>query len=80
MQSEQRRPLWRIVIGVVLGAIAGLLIAPVVGLLVSGDSSTMGGKEQGFVGFLYGVYWGPAVGALLGAALAWCVGARRRNS
>lgn len=78
MQPERRSPLKRILIGIVLGAVVGVLIAPVVGMWITGDSATMSGKEQGFVGFLYGVYWGPAVGALVGALLAWrCAGRSR---
>ena len=71
MQRDRRNPFITLTIGVVLGAIVGLVIAPVVGMLITGDSSTMSGKEQGFVGFMYGVYYGPPIGALIGAALAW---------
>jgi cytochrome c biogenesis protein CcdA len=71
MQQDRRNPYIALMVGIVLGAIAGLVIAPVVGMLITEDSSTMSGKEQGFVGFMYGVYWGPVVGAVIGAALAW---------
>ena len=71
MQQDRRNPFIALMVGIVLGAIAGLVIAPVVGMLITGDSSTMSGKEQGFVGFLYGVYWGPLIGAVLGGLAAW---------
>ncbi len=79
MRRERHHPLARLIIGVVIGAVVGFLTAPVAGMLITGDSSTMGGREQGFVGFLYGVYWGPVVGALIGVTLTWFVGRRKRQ-
>jgi len=77
MNTVEKKSAFTIFLGVVLGAIAGLVIAPVLGMLITGDSSTMSGKEQGFVGFLYGVYWGPVIGAVLGALIGWRL--RRRG-
>jgi len=65
--------------GTLLGALAGLGGGALLGMLIAGDSQGMAGKEAGFVGFLRGLFWGPPVGALLGALLAWATVRKGRN-
>jgi|GEM_PF-1039551 MFS family permease len=55
----------------------GLVAGPVIGMLIveysHSDPNSFGAKEDGFVGFLYGLYIGPGVGFLLGVILALLV-------
>lgn len=59
---------------VLVMALAGLVAGPVIGMLIveysHSDPNSFGAKEDGFVGFLYGLYIGPGVGLALGLILA----------
>ena len=63
-------------------ALVGLVAGPVIGMLIveysHTDPNSYGAKEDGFVGFLYGLYIGPGVGFVLGVILALVVS--KRNS
>jgi len=58
-------------------ALVGLVAGPVIGMLIveysHTDPNSYGAKEDGFVGFLYGLYIGPGVGFVLGVILALVV-------
>ena len=58
-------------------ALVGLVAGPVIGMLIveysHADPNSFGAKEDGFVGFLYGLYIGPGVGFVLGVILALVV-------
>ena len=58
-------------------ALVGLVAGPMIGMLIvefsHADPNSYGAKEDGFVGFLYGLYIGPGVGFLLGVILALLV-------
>ncbi|HIK60089.1 MAG TPA: hypothetical protein EYF98_05285 [Planctomycetes bacterium] len=60
-----------VLLGLILGPIIGMLIAE----YLSGDPGSFGAKEDGFVGFLYGLRVGPCVGLVLGLLLAF----RKKN-
>lgn len=60
----------------VAGTALGALLGGVVGTVLGGFFGD-GYPEDGFVGFLYGVYVGAPWGLLLGAATAWVTGRRR---
>ncbi len=59
---------------VLVMALVGLVAGPVIGMLIveysHSDPNSFGAKEDGFVGFLYGLYIGPGVGLVLGVILA----------
>lgn len=59
---------------VLVMALAGLVAGPVIGMLIveysHSDPNSFGAKEDGFVGFLYGLYIGPGVGSVVGLILA----------
>jgi len=63
-------------------ALVGLVAGPVIGMLIvkysHADPNSFGAAEDGFVGFLYGLYIGPGVGSVLGVILALVVS--KRNS
>jgi MFS family permease len=58
-------------------ALVGLVAGPVIGMLIvqysHADPNSYGAAEDGFVGFLYGLYIGPGVGFVLGVILALVV-------
>ena len=58
-------------------ALVGLVAGPVIGMLIvqysHADPNSFGAAEDGFVGFLYGLYIGPGVGFVLGVILALVV-------
>jgi MFS family permease len=58
-------------------ALVGLVAGPMIGMLIvefsHADPNSYGAKEDGFVGFLYGLYIGPGVGFVLGVILALVV-------
>lgn len=58
-------------------ALVGLVAGPVIGMLIvqysHADPNSFGAAEDGFVGFLYGLYIGPGVGSVLGVILALVV-------
>ena len=56
-----------VLLGLILGPIIGMLIAE----YTSGDPTSFGAKEDGFVGFLYGLRVGPCVGLVVGLLLAF---------
>ncbi len=63
-------------------ALVGLVAGPVIGMLIvqysHADPNSFGAAEDGFVGFLYGLYIGPGVGSVVGVILALVVS--KRNS
>ena len=63
-------------------ALAGLVAGSVIGMLIvkysHSDPNSFGAAEDGFVGFLYGLYIGPGVGSVVGVILALVVS--KRNS
>ncbi len=66
---------------VLVMALAGLVAGPVIGMLIveysHSDPNSFGAKEDGFVGFLYGLYIGPGVGSVVGVILALVVSKRK---
>ena len=62
-------------------ALVGLVAGPVIGMLIveysHSDPNSFGAKEDGFAGFLYGLYIGPGVGSVVGVILALVVSKRK---
>jgi len=60
----------------------GLILGPIIGMLIaefaSGDPTSFGAAEDGFVVFLYGLRVGPCVGLVLGLVLGLLLASRKR--
>jgi hypothetical protein len=61
----------RFILRVVPMVLIDLLAGPMIGMLIGEYLAENPSDESGFIGFLYGLWIGPAVGLMLGLALVF---------